>query len=328
MMNYTLKYKTFDQLLNEVSIDFRNYDLEDLIEPQALIKVAKRVNYDLGLRITQAKEDVIEIEKGKSRLPLDFYTLNYAVVCDEYTVETVMPQGTTIEEVPFTYPYQETPTIIDACDIGPVNCTKCNNIDCSCGETTIDPYDPKTPYGSHCIKPRVFLNCKGEAYELIQRINTQTRTYKTFIPIRIVNDPQTIDCDCPNIHMNVTTKGWIKDGFLFTNFDCGNVYINYQGMLEDNDGNLLVPDHDLLNEYYEYALKQRLLENIMMNGDDTKVAEKINLIEARLRDARNNARSFVDTPNFAEMKSMWKANRKAQYYKYYDAFKSYPGYML
>ena len=29
-------------------------------------------------------------------------------------------------------------------------------------------------------------------------------------------------------------------------------------------------------------------------------------------------------PNFEEMKKLWWANRKAQYGKYYDMFKSYP----
>ena len=43
------KYRTFDQLLNDVTIDFSTYAIEGMIEPQQLIKVATRVNYDLGL---------------------------------------------------------------------------------------------------------------------------------------------------------------------------------------------------------------------------------------------------------------------------------------
>jgi hypothetical protein len=48
------------------------------------------------------------------------------------------------------------------------------------------------------------------------------------------------------------------------------------------------------------------------------------MVEARLRQARNYALTIVNTPNFAEMKEMWWANRRAQYGKYYDMFKSYP----
>jgi hypothetical protein len=133
---------------------------------------------------------------------------------------------------------------------------------------------------------------------------------------------QEIECDCPNLYYDSPNEGWIKNGFLYTTFPHGKVYLNYQGALEDDDGNLLVPDHDLLNEYYEYALKQRLLENLYMNGED--VSQKLGLIEQRLKAARNNALSMVNTPNFAEMKKLWWTNRKAMYGKYYDMFKSYP----
>jgi len=47
------------------------------------------------------------------------------------------------------------------------------------------------------------------------------------------------------------------------------------------------------------------------------------LIEQRLRAARNNAKSLVNTPNFAEIKQIWAANRKAMYGKYYYMFTSH-----
>jgi len=58
-----------------------------------------------------------------------------------------------------------------------------------------------------------------------------------------------------------------------------------------------------------------------LNGED--VAQKLQFIEQRLRPARNNALSFVNTPNFKEIEQLWAANRKAQYSKYYDMFKSH-----
>ena len=42
-----------------------------------------------------------------------------------------------------------------------------------------------------------------------------------------------------------------------------------------------------------------------------------------LRASRNQALSFVNTPNFAEIKQIWKTNRKAMYSRYYDMFSSY-----
>jgi hypothetical protein len=91
--------------------------------------------------------------------------------------------------------------------------------------------------------------------------------------------------------------------------------------MEDDQGNLMVPDHDLLNEYYEYALKSRIFENLYLNGED--VAQRMQLVEQRLKAARNQALSLVNTPNFREMEKMWWTNRKAMYGKYYTMFQSY-----
>ena len=98
------KFRTFDQLLEDVMVDFSTYALEGMIEPQQLIKVATRVNYDLGLRIHRTKEIVLDIEHGKARLPNDFAYLNYIFKCGEYTILDRMPGGTTIEtfnDVPY-----------------------------------------------------------------------------------------------------------------------------------------------------------------------------------------------------------------------------------
>jgi hypothetical protein len=166
------------------------------------------------------------------------------------------------------------------------------------------------------------MNCKGEKYELIQIMPTgQTRQFTTLLPLRM-KPSQNIECECPNLYFNTPNQGWIKNGFLFTTLNTCKVYVNYQGELEDDEGNILVPDHALLNEYYEYALKQRILENLYMNGED--VSNRIQLIEGRYRVARNQALGLVNTPNFEEMKKLWWANRRAQYGKYYDMFKSYP----
>ncbi len=83
----------------------------------------------------------------------------------------------------------------------------------------------------------------------------------------------------------------------------------------------MVPDHELLNEYYEYALKQRILENLIMNDEEIN-PNKLQLIEGRYRAARNNAFSLVRTPNFTEIKELFQANRTALYNKYYDMFAS------
>ena len=332
MYNYTIKYRTFDSLLEDVTVDLNTFALENMIEPQQLIKLTKKINYDLGLRVNQTTEVILEVCHGKVKLPDDFYVFNFALICGTYTVNTGYNiGGTNIQEVP----YVEVPSTVDVCSPITVNCRTCNanpcnhTAGCDLNHPIVDPipvaYDPLNPYGDTCIPPRVFMNCKGDKYELIQVVggSGETRTYSSTMPLRM-KASQNIECNCPNLYWNTPNEGWIQGGFLFTTLDTCKVYLNYQGQMEDDQGNLLVPDHDLLNEYYEYALKARIFENLYLNGED--VAQRMQLVEQRLKSARNNALSVVNTPNFRELEDMWWTNRRAMYGKYYSMFESYAGY--
>lgn len=289
--NYTLKYRTFDSLLEDVKTDLRNLASDTSIDPGQLIKVARRANYDLGLRIEKTHETVLEICKGKAMLPENFSTMNFALLCGTYTVVEVPPQGTHIEEV--VPPY--TPWI---------EANSCSDENGTAPENT-------------CL-----TQC-GNEYILVQKVHTQTREYKTFAPI-IFRSSQFLNLEC-DVNCSPTwyakDEAYLKDGWIFTNFEEGNVYINYQGDMTDEKGNLMVPDHPMINEYYEYALKKRILENLIM--DNVNVSAQFQIVTQEYRIARNNAWSIVNTPNFSEMQKVWTANRKAMYSKYYDMFKSY-----
>ena len=285
MAQYTVKYRTFDQLLEDVSVDFSGYALEGMIEPQQLIKVATRVNYDLGLRIHQQKEIVLDIEHGKAKLPSDFYTLNFALLASKVTWQEPELSGTEIHDV-----------ILDP------------------GTVELDAND--CPIDTSVCKS----DC-GNYYQLIQKFKTRTATYETLESIRI-KPSSSVSGDCPNTRWSARNQADIRGGFIYTSFQTGKLYINYQGAMEDENGQLLVMDHPMINEFYEYAIKQRVLENMYINGED--VVQKLNLVEQRLRGARNNALSIVNMPDFAEMKKLWETNRRSQYHKYFDMFKSYP----
>jgi hypothetical protein len=296
---YSLKYRTFDQLYEDVTIDMKNYALEGKIDAQTLIKIARKCNYELGFRIYRTRQVVLDIEHGKVRLPDDFHILNFALVCGEYEITEAMPQGTHIEER-LIEPTQYCPEPGQ-----PVTC-----------EEPIDPCEIPDPCNGTCI-----TKC-GDEYQLIQKIHTTTRSYKTFFKLYI-HESDNVECECPNVNWNdAVNHGTIEHGWLKVNFDSGKVYINYQGDMIDNSGNILVPDHELINEFYEYALKKRILENLLGNG------EQINpnyhqLILQEFRAARNNAMTIVNTPNFGELKKLWQVNRKAQHHKYFNMFKSW-----
>lgn len=274
-----LKYRTFDQLLSDVIVDLPTIYQEGLMEPAQLIKIAQRVTYDLGLWIHQQKTAMLEVERQKARLPNDFYVLNFAMLCQHYHVEEPVITGTQTEEV-LLCPLPEN---IDPCDCNPKPClTQC---------------------GQHMV--------------LKQTFKSQVRTYDAFAPIRLETAKE-VGSNCPNLHHHCPNEAQIRNGWLYTNFDCGTVFISYMGAMEDEEGNLLVPDHPFLNEYYEYAIKQRILENMAFEGEP--VGDKLSLIEQRLRAARNHALTVVNTPDFQELKNMWEANKRYMLDRYYRVF--------
>jgi len=273
-----LKYKTFNQLLSEVMVDFYTFNLEGMIDPQQLIKVTLRVNYELGLRIHKSKDVILELDHGKSKLPDDFYVLNYANLVGKYTVQDPVISGSHVEDV-----------ILET-----------------------------VPENGTCCKVNACKSSCGQYYNLVQTLKSEVRTYEEFFPLQ-VGKAKIVSEDCPNIEVKSSNQAQLRDGFIFTNLNEGKIHMNYIGNMEDDNGNLLVLDHPLINEFYEYALKQRILENLMINGED--VTSRIQLIEQRLRAARNNALSIVNTPDYAEMKKLWETNRKAMYGKYYNMFK-------
>ena len=156
---------------------------------------------------------------------------------------------------------------------------------------------------------------------MIQRVgDSKYRTFTAFSPLRIKNINDKVCGTCVDVGAQASDVAEIKDNFVLTSFDTGKVYISYQGAMEDASGNLLVLDQPYCNEYYEYALKQRILENMLFAGEN--VSQQLGLIEQRLRASRNNALTFVNTPDFAELEKVWWLNRRAQYSNYYNMFKS------
>ncbi len=294
-MSVSHKYRSFDELLESVKVDFSTYDLEGMIEPQQLIKVAIRVNYDLGLRINRTNSSIIDVENNKAQLPSDFKTLNFAAICGKYRVNTTSVSGTTTENQPLTW--------------------------------TPEPgYQAPCTDGATCKDVCIVQPCKDDTskdFMVVQRVSASTyREFSSFIPLRIT-DVSGAYCttQCPNLGVTAVDRAELKDGFVLTNFKSGKIFLNYQATLEDERGNLLVLDHPYCNEYYEYAIKSRILENMIFAGEN--VQNQLTMIEARLKGSRNNALSFVNTPNFEEMRKIWEVNRHAQYSKYYDMFSSH-----
>lgn len=312
MGRYNLKYKSFNQLMAEVKSDFESYNQEDLIKPHQLIKVAKYVNKDLGLRINKTKNVVLEIENGRAKLPDDFMVVNFMYLLGSFKVKEPMIQGTHVEQVNVNAPeYFQAPDKIDVCATKP----ECPTPEPECP----DPCQAPEPCGCDTCGCDTWINCKGEEMKLIQKIKYQTREWTEFYRLRLINTDETLyDPLCPNLHTQAANTAFIREDYIYTSFREGTLYINYEALLVENN-QIMVLDHDMINEYYEYALKDRILENLMAAGE-TITQQFERRIMVKLKESRNNAKSIVNTPDFSELKKVWVMNRKAMFNKYYRQF--------
>lgn len=377
-MKTELKYKTFEELLDSVKIDLRTFDLEGMIDDQSLIKVAQRVNYDLGLRINPNRTKMLEIENYRAKLPSDFYVLNHALLCKgsltlqnpplwsyktynqgvadgiyqaEFEIYRNMVQqfNTTVNLVQGLNTInhklgtnhvlvqaldsnnamiQLTVLIVDEDNIQLDSPAAYANVKltvmgskASCDSTC--PPDPMPIPPNPCVvKPSCNITTMTTdcgCPTVINNCNGRVRKFKDLYRLNIVKSKSVSD-DCVEINTRDYYSVYLKNGFLETNFKEGEVLIHYESLMEDDEGNLLVLSHPYADEYYEYALKERIYENLMQAGENT--TQLMQYMNMKLREARNKAVSFVNTPDFGEFKKLWETNRKAQYSKYYDMFKT------
>lgn len=354
------KYRTFDELLDSVKLDLKGYDLEGVFEPQNLIKVAMRVNEQLGIRINTARSKVLNVDNFKTRLPEDLKAINFVLVCD-YTAS--------IEEGDYRLGQSYTDGLIDGVylgsqtrinqytitmDIVPGNNPVTHNLNTSSMIVQATLEDGQVIGFDYTVVDSNSINIVSDAVstvtdvkiviigapngstivnegnaELVRDASGEVmvkyaNTYKTYNykhpQLLTMKKHKALSTDCVNLRVRTRLQGQIHNNFLEVNFQKGVVFVNYQSLMEDDQGNLLVLDHPLVNDYYEYALKERLLENLYMS--DESVVNKYSLIAAKLREAKIVANGFVNTPDFGEMKEMWELNRKAQIHNYYSMFKS------
>jgi len=195
----------------------------------------------------------------------------------------------------------------------------------SCGAINTDPWKQN----------RVYTICDNkQQVNVIEYRSDIVRQYSQFEKIRLTSSKEATSFCVNTQFKDAFHQGHIRDGFLFIptlnhhrdgysndykEYHHARVYICYLGAMEDDQGNLLVLDHPYINEYYEYSLKKRILENIYIGGEPD-IERRMALIDKEYKNARAIALSIVTTPDFHELKQVIERNRAAMHHKYIHPF--------
>ena len=279
-----LRYKSFDQLMASIESDISTYANEGLIDRSKFIKEVRKVNADLGLRLNQEKEAIVDVKDYKCELPADFLYLQLALAC--HVSYVTVPKIRGIQTEAHTVEHDE--------DI-PI---KIKNSDSVC-----------------------FNECDGAMW-VTQKVGSRTHKFQTFEKLMLTKSSSPFCSDnCLNFKFrDCNQMNILNDDEATFSFREGKIYINYLSDMVDEDGNIIILDHPLVNDYYEYQVKKKIFENFKINKEGDFLQD-YQIMQAELRSAKAKAISFVNTTEYGEITEIHKQNRNRfynRYIKYFD----------
>lgn len=280
LTNY--RYKSFDSLMAGVESDLGKWADEGYIDRGIFIKTIRKVNAFLGLRINMEREDMIEVKDHIGLLPEDFQFLQLALaVRTEYVRGPVLSGAQT-----------ESHTI-------PLENKACSMHSCESNE------------------------CEGPCNNCIwitQKIGIKTQTYTDITTLQLTKSshPRCTDT-CLNFHFKSPHQIRIQEDHATFSFREGLVYINYIADMVDEKNNVLILDHPLVNDYYEYAVKEAFFENMFLNKEGDFL-QAYQVMTEKLRKAKIMAMGFVNTPEYGDLQKMFIDNRHRFYKRYIQYF--------
>jgi hypothetical protein len=169
---------------------------------------------------------------------------------------------------------------------------QCSNTTTVSGRNPFDNNFDQTAIYDACVD-RETLGCADNYQVVIKRETGPVRyNYNTWTQLGIIGSSDQLHIDCPNKKKKGTYDVTIKDGYFYTPFRTGTLYIMYLGMMKDGEGNITFPFHPIITPYYEWMIKEKILSDAVFNSDAPNIGELLNRAE------RERVKAWIDAFNF------------------------------
>lgn len=273
-----LRYKTFEQLMASVNSDLHLYADNNLIDERNCIKVVKECNAVLGLKINPIVETVLCIKNFKAEMPLNLKQAYSAFMV-----------------------FQQSKGLLSS----------------SYGTST-QQYSKEQLLNKGIVPTQgsCRLSACGEQFFVTQKFEQTELIFDKVVPVYLSQSSLSkFTKTSPNRLFNKQREFEIdfKEQEITTNIESGTLYISYLSDLVDEDGNLLILDHDLVQFYYEWSVKAKILEDIYYNSE-ADVKMKLDDARAHVALERNKAVSLILKPEYREIANY----RKRLEQEFYD----------
>lgn len=271
-----LQYITLSELIYSVKDDLPSLKDATFIDESRLIKVILRCNEKLGIPIRSTKETVLKVRDFKTNLPVDFDKVIY--------VAALSTTGFGLSQ--YRDPF----------------------------DNFVDQTDPNSiqivPFNS---------NCQTDCISTIRRKTTQGfwHNYTNWTELSLSPSSYVhTTSNCVNNRVRGQYVINVTNEEIETPFKEADLYIMYYSALKDEKGNILVPFHPLITEWYEWCVKEKILLDMAMNSD-ADVGNKLKLAQSEKTKAFLDAWGITLEPTYKELYKHEKQKEMEMYNKYF-----------
>jgi ribosomal protein L36 len=225
--------KLFDLLpINKLTAivrnDLRKLDDAGLIDEGTLIKTVQFCNDKLGIPIREIRQKIVPVHEFQANLPLDFEKLYY--VCALQATNTSIQHS-------FKNPFDNS-------------------------------FDRDIIYEAD-VSREDFGGTPHYNVTINKTTDVEIKTFNNWIELQV--SPSSLPfchTSCPNVRRKGKYMVTIEDdGKVSTPFRSGELYFMYLGSMKDEEGNILFPFHPLITPWYEWCIKEKVLEDALFNSD-------------------------------------------------------------
>ena len=258
------------QIIAEIRNKLKIYDQQGLLDYVSINNWIKENIKEFGGNIMNEYQRPIMVEKGKAKLPDNFWALKGAVRCEQagYSrTDDIRPEKQAQRRIS----YLEWTDIRDYYNY-------LEGKPCTDGDTR---YITETLF---------FENPSGEK----DSYNTYYNTPQQLRLIPHVNKAN-YDRNCPNLYCESPYEISIDESnnYISTNFNDGFIWVWYKGLPCDESGDLVIPEtsRDKLKNYIIYFAIVKTLEDLWLTEDDPNIANKLQFFESRKNEYYAEAKS-------------------------------------
>lgn len=244
---------TRKQIIAEIKNKLKVYDQQGLIDDISLNNWIKENIKEFGGNIMNEYQTALVVEKGRAKLPDNFWALKAAVKCEQEG----FVEAETEKHIQRRTSYLEWTEIQDYY----------NYLD---GKPCLEDGD------SRYITETLYFETPKKSYSFFYKqpklLNLIPHVYKV-----------RCDSDCPNLTANSEYDISIDEdhNYITTNFNEGFIWVWYKGLPCDEAGDLVIPgtSRDKLKNYIIYFAIVRTLEDLLLSEDDPNIFNKLQVFE-------------------------------------------------